>query len=337
MAFNEKQRQRFNEDYKAVTGVSAKRFVCPISLRDDPNATLCDGHILNKGIQTATRKTVVQWTDIDNYYGHTIEPDLIAYLNMPVAPAEQLMRKGKDLTVKFPSGEAIVAFITNKAGARAKFPQIDLIDPKGDTVASPFLRTDKLDPQLQKGLKVEWLMSFTDSALLGSILKSAYLALWNILGYRYVFMASGDCLRRPLANFFKDRVTKAQSVRYFSKFKGAVNVFLNEVPEDHCDTVNDGLLWFHLRQDVPENRRMFAVSCLFRVNQRMISVMVPYCAHAEDYRMAYSHYQRALKDRNTPQDIHFGYRVGDRLDIYPEPLSIQRSAPSASENAEYSS
>jgi hypothetical protein len=326
MAFNEKQRQHFNADYTAVTGATVKRFVCPISLRDDPNATLCDGHILNEGIQTTARKTVVQWADIDNYYGRTIEPDLIAYLNTPVAPAEQLMRKGKDLTIVFPSGEQVAAFITDKAGARAKFPQIDLIDASGDTIASPFLRTDKLDPQLQKGLKVEWLMSFTDSALLGSILKSTYLALWNILGYRYVFMPAGACLRQPLANFFKDRATKAQSVSYFSKFKGAVNVFLNEVPEDHCDTVSDGLLWFHLRKDGPEERRMFAVSCLFRINQRMISVMVPYCTHPEDFGTAYSHYEVALKDRNTPQDIHFGYHVGNRLDIYPEPLSIQRRA-----------
>ncbi len=144
-------------------------------------------------------------------------------------------------------------------------------------------------------------------------------------------MPAGDCLRQPLANFFKDTATKAQSVSYFSKFKGAVNVFLNEVPEDHCNTVSDGLLWFHLRKDGPEERRMFAVSCLFRVNQRMISVMVPYCTHAEDFGAAYGHYNGALKDRNTPQDIHFAYRVGDALHIYPEPLSIQRPTPSASE------
>jgi hypothetical protein len=337
MAFNEKQRQDFNADYTAVTGTPVKRFVCPISLRDDPDATLCDGHILNEGIQTAARKTVVQWADIDNYYDQTIEPDLIAYLNTPVAPTEQLMRKGRDLTVTFPSGEQVAAFITDKAGARAKFPQIDLIDSSGEMIASPFLRTDKLDPQFRKGLKVEWLMSFTDSAILGSTLKTAYLALWSILGYRYVLMPAGNCLRQPLANFFKGRATKAQSVNYFSKFKGAVNVFLNEIPEDHCDTVSDGLLWFHLRKDGPEERRMFAVSCLFRVNQRMISVMVPYCTQAEDFGSAYSHYEGALKDRNMPQDIHFGYRVGDRLEISPEPLSIQRSAPLASGNAGHSS
>jgi hypothetical protein len=277
MAFNEVQRQYFNADYTAVKGAPVKRFVCPITLRDEPDAVLCDGHILNEAIQTAARKTVVQWEDIDNYYGGTIEPDLTAFLNTPVAPAGHLMRKGKGLAVTFPSGEQVAAFITDKAGARAKFPQIDLIDATGDTIASPFLRTDKLDPQLLKGLQVEWLMGFTDSALLGSVLKSAYLALWNILGYRYVFMAAGDCLRQPLAKFFTDRATRAQSVNYFSKFKGAVNVFLNEIPEDHCNTVSDGLLWFHLRKAGPEERRMFAMSCLFRVNQRMISVMVPYC------------------------------------------------------------
>ena len=324
MAFNETQRQDFNVEYTELTATPVKKFVCPMTLRDDLNATLCDGHILNAAIQTAARKTVVQWEDIDNYYGGTIEPELIAYLNTPVAAAEQLMRKGKDLTVTFPSGEQVAAFITDKAGARARFPRVNLINPSGETIASPYLRTDRLDPCQQKGLKVEWLMGFTDSALLGSMLKSAYLALWKLLGYRYVFMAAGDCLRQPLAKFFTDRATKAQSLKYFSKFKGAVNVFLNEIPEDHCDTVRDGLLWFHFRKDGPETQRMFALSCLFRINQRMISVMVPYCTNSEDFEAAFTYYEETLKDREKPQEIHFGYRIGDRLEVHPDPLNIQR-------------
>jgi hypothetical protein len=65
MAFSEKQRQEFNADFTMCTAVAVKQFVCPITLRDDLNATLCDGHILNEGIQTAARKTVVQWQEID--------------------------------------------------------------------------------------------------------------------------------------------------------------------------------------------------------------------------------------------------------------------------------
>jgi hypothetical protein len=34
----------------------------------------------------------------------------------------------------------------------------------------------------------------------------------------------------------------------------------------------------------------------------------------------------ALKDRATPQDIHFGYRRSDGLAYHPEPLSIQHAS-----------
>ena len=39
-----------------------------------------------------------------------------------------------------------------------------------------------------------------------------------------------------------------------------------------------------------------------------------------------SHYEDAVKDRTMPQDVHFGYRIGDRLEIYADRLNIQRAA-----------
>ena len=139
-------------------------------------------------------------------------------------------------------------------------------------------------------------------------------------------MPAGDHLRQTLASFCNDKASKDQSVNYFGIFKGAVNVFLSDVPEDHCNTVSDGLLWFHFRTDGPEDQRLFALSCLFRVNKRMISVMIPYCTDPGHFEAANAYYQTVLKDRATSQQIHFGCRIGEGLGIHPEPLKV-RFAP----------
>jgi hypothetical protein len=69
-----KQIVRFREDYFQSTGISAKGFVCPITLDDIREERLCAGHILNDGLGAASSAKVVQFADVDHYYGGTIEP-----------------------------------------------------------------------------------------------------------------------------------------------------------------------------------------------------------------------------------------------------------------------
>src|SRR5262249_47096672 len=95
MAYNEEQLSRLNADYTAVAGKPVQRFVCPITLIDEPGAALCDGHILNASIKTAARKTVVQRLDVDNYFGTALEPELVAFLNAPVSTFQELIGKSK--------------------------------------------------------------------------------------------------------------------------------------------------------------------------------------------------------------------------------------------------
>jgi hypothetical protein len=239
MPIDTDQLNRLNQNYETVTSKKVQHFVCPITLKDDPGAELCNGHILNGAIDKASRATVIQRKDVDGYFGETIEPDLIRLLNMSVATPQELFRQARDLTIAGSSGEKMDAFFANKK-ARAKFQQIDLFDAEGKTIASPFLRDSKLEPKLHKGLQVEWLMMVTNSAVLGSVLKSAYLAFFRLLGYRWTLSAAGDKLRRALAAFYVNQADKKQSVDYFSEFNGAFNVLLNEMPEGICDTVNDG-------------------------------------------------------------------------------------------------
>lgn len=323
MAFSAEQLNLLNADYRAVTGKAIRRFVCPITLKDDPQAPLCDGHILNDSIKTASKKTIVQREDVDNYFGRTLEPDLVAYLNAPVSTAQELIRRyRRTLTVTLPSGEKAEAFFAD-AKARSRFPQIDLLDTSGTTIASPFLRTGSLEPTLHKGLQVEWLMGFTNSAMLGALLKSAHLALFRLMGYRYVLSAGGDFLRQALADFYNDRADKAQSVAYFSKFTGSVKFALDELPADICGTLEDGSLWFHYEPGGFDNRALFAISFLFLVNGRLGTVMVPNCLDGSRFEAAYARYEATLRDWAMPQDIHCAWLGNQKIEVNPHPLSVQ--------------
>jgi hypothetical protein len=328
MAYNEEQLRRLNADYTAVTGKPVQRLVCPITLMDEPGTALCDGHILNASIKTAARKTVVQRLDVDNHFGTTLEPELVSFLNTPVSTFQQLISKSKSLTVTLPSGEKAEAFLAGPK-ARAKFPQIDLLDKSGTTIASPFLRTRPLEPKLHKGLQIEWLMLFTDSALLGAMLKTAYLALFRLLGYRAVLSRSADCLRQALASFYNDKAGKEQSLAYFSKFTGAVNVFLSEGAQPIRNTLDDNSLLFHYQPGGVDKNRLFAISCLFRVNGRTIIVMVPQCLDGESFEAAYPYYKAVLNDKSVPQDIHHACFTDGKLTIETGPLPIKFAPPPA--------
>lgn len=308
-----------------------QHFVCPITLKDEPGGELCDGHILNDSIKTASGKTVVQYKDVDNHFGKTIEPDLVAFLNSPVSTPKDLIEKyGRTLTVTLPSGEKSSAFFANRK-ARPDFPRIDLLDASGATIASPYLRIGPLEPKLHKGLQVEWLMVFTDSAILGAMLKSAHLALFRIMGYRHVLSQAGRSLRQALAAFFDDRAEKDQAASYFAKFKGAVRPALNEVPADHYNTLDDKALWFHYEPGGRFEHRLFAVSCLFIVNKRLVTVMVPYCMDKKGIDAACARYEATLKDSSTPQDVHRGQLMENGICIEESPLNVQSPSKPAEE------
>ena len=137
MSLDAEQLHRSNKSYPGLTGKRVKHFVCPIILRDDPELELCNGHILNAAIKTASRSTVIQYKDVDGYFGQTIEPDLIKWLNLPVTSPEELIQRAKELRVTGPTGEKMDAFWANDT-AHERFQQIELYRPDGTTFSVPF-------------------------------------------------------------------------------------------------------------------------------------------------------------------------------------------------------
>jgi hypothetical protein len=319
MVINEGQLARLNTDYSALTGRVVRGFVCPVTLQDDPHAELCDGHILNKGIKKASRVTVIQRKDVDNHFGQTIEPDLVNMLNIPASSPQELVRKARGLTITIPDGDKVQAFFSNSK-ARERFQQINLTNPDGTLFASPFLKTGRLEDKLYKDLEVEWAITVTDSAVVGSLIKSGYLALFRMLGYRWVLDAAGDKVRRTLAAFYRDQADKKQSLTYFAEFKGSYAIVLNNVLDDVKDTLESGSLLFHYADGDKTTGFLFAVTCLFHVNDQTMTVTLP-CYQKEGYYfVAFHHYQTFLKNRSIPHNIYFGRYEDERFEISTKPI-----------------
>src|SRR4051812_49196279 len=95
-----------------AVGASFRQFFCPVLHEDGLGERgLMEGHVLPQGLKVASRATVIQRADVDNYFGETIEPDLIKWLNLPKVSLKQLLghlvelraagRDGSDANVFF--------------------------------------------------------------------------------------------------------------------------------------------------------------------------------------------------------------------------------------------
>lgn len=304
MAIDTVELQRLNEQYRHLTGQTVRNFVCPITLQDRPGDELCKGHILNQNLLRASRAHVIQYKDIDNRFGKSIEPDLVRWLNLPLAKPEDLIEKAKTLTIKGPNGEKIETFWANKA-ARAKFQQIDLYRPDGSTFASPFLKNVILQPGQYKQMEIVWNLTLSNASILGSLLKAAYLAMFRMLGYSWVLHPAGDKVRRALAGFWCEK-EKKPALEHFREFYRANSMIFNHDGETMQDTLEGGTLLFHYANGDRITGEMFAITVIFSINNRLTTVSLPSYEKEGHYFPAFALYQQFLENRSMPHNV---YRV----------------------------
>jgi hypothetical protein len=321
MSFDASTIKPFQDDYYALERERPNGFICPITLKDTPYREVCSGHVLNQGIRQASRRTVPQRRDVDNYFGETIEPDLIKYLNFPVLTAEEHLSKTRTLTITFPSGEREEAFFAGPEASN-RFMKVDIIDADGRIIASPYIRSEKAQAGQYSDIKIEWTLVVHDLAMVGAFIKSAYLTLFALVGYRYALDALGSMVRRPLAAFFNDRATKQNAIDYFEQFQGAVIVSLDGVLNTIPDTLGGGTMLFHYAEGGRESGILFGVSLLFRINGTTIIVTLPAYDRFGFSLIALKHYRALLKNRGMRHAIHLVRFNNDRFELSPKPLDI---------------
>jgi hypothetical protein len=157
--------------------------------------------------------------------------------------------------------------------------------------------------------------------MLGTLLKAAYLAMFRLLGYRWIMTSTADKVRRHLVAFYQAGASKSEAVNHFSEFTGAFNVFLADVPKEHGDTLKDGLFWLHFATD-PKFPILFAQTCLFRINEKIITVTLPTTEKDTYYFQAMQEYGKLLKDKSIPQSVHAAMVIDGMTHIQRDPLKI---------------
>lgn len=321
MAITQDHLQRANAQYTQLTGEPVKHFVCPITLRDDPTAELCGGHILNDAIQKASRATVIQYKDVDNHFGTTIEPELVNWLNLPVSTPEELIGRAKSLKIMGPCGEEMEAF-WGSPKSRERFQQIELYKPDGSTFSTPFLRHHKLEPRRYNQMPIEWVMAVNTPSVDAAFVKAAYLAMFRMFGYQWVRTPEGDKVRRHLAQFFTSGGRKQDAATCFADFRESNWVVVNGMMDKTKDTLEGGSLLFHFAEGRSRDGLMFGVSCLFHINNIMAVVTLPCHNRDGHYFVAFDYYQKFLRDHAFPHNIYFGRFTGDQIEIDEEPLRM---------------
>lgn len=153
--------------------------------------------------------------------------------------------------------------------------------------------------------------------------KSAYLALFRLVGYRYGLDAVGSTVQLALAEFFRQHASWANAKDHFGRFHGAVIVSLGGILDTIPDTLEGGMMLMHYAEGTASTGILFAVSCLFRVNACTLIVTLPAYSKYVYGLDASVYYRRLLADRAMKHSIHLTQFHGDWFEMGRTPLETQ--------------
>ncbi len=197
----------------------------------DEDVDLCEAHIINKAFRDSPKNWTVQRKDIDNFYGAHFESDFVDIQYVGKLSPEQMV-VDKHTASKFRPEIYCEGERVDYYPARGPIPknhtglalETDIgtvnLGLKISTDTAGSLPLNSWQIVVEKDLRL---------AALVTLIKSAYLTLFELLGYRYALSASGRFVGKTiLGEFFEnahslprqDVLTKA--LAHFQEFRNLV-------------------------------------------------------------------------------------------------------------------
>jgi len=263
----------------------------------DEQADLCLGHIVNKAFPLSKRTTVVQRSDVDNFYGSVIEADFELAVSTKDKTIVEVLT---DPTLKRKLNPRIVVdgeewrhydFMGKKAKDHTLL-RMETNDGKVIEVVLPKSITEVVSARQRRW---RWVAE-RDCRIpaLAALIKAAHLTLFHHLGYSYALSAAGEYMgRQILGNFFREtssmpmRQARAHAVAYFQQFVHMARPIRYEGAAPVLGTVEDNqVLSCHGSEGRP-----FATIVFIRTASAVHAVMVPASSDPD----AVAHYLRFLK------------------------------------------
>ena len=175
---------------------------------------LCRGHIINHAFPHSARNWVVQRQDVDNFYGSIFESDFATYQYKE----DRILGSAivdKDLSKKFEPkillDDKPVDFYVARGNIPKQFTRLEF-DNDGKVIQLAV----KMQPEeFMETLGRKWEISIEKDIRISamvSLIKSAHLTLFSLLGYSYALSTAGYFVgKQILGEFFQQNCNKAKS------------------------------------------------------------------------------------------------------------------------------
>jgi hypothetical protein len=217
-----------NADFAAVEGRHFSHFYCPILLRDE-DSELCLGHIVNDEIPNSCRTTIVQRKDVDGFYGSLFESNFIKAFKANNPTAYDVV-KSPQLRRDIPwhvqiDGKTVPHYPLKRDKAHHhQGVALEVGDGQFFDVALK-ISQEELESAKQTQIVVErnYIPDYT-----ATMLKTAHLSLFHVLGYRYVFGVAGQWLAGILRKFYLKnyevdrKIQEEAGKEYFANHSGMI-------------------------------------------------------------------------------------------------------------------
>ena len=246
---------------------------------------------------------------MDNPFG-VIEAGLCNFLNKPLFDLEELYRLSKRLTVTGKEGILVPAFFASPKSS-PPYPMIEL-SKGGETIASPHIKTsgEKMD-EFRGEVDVEGELVFSPSALAVSLIRSAHLALFKLMGYRWVFDPAGQYVGAALARIVRSRVSREAVKNLSDELPNCFNWLREEASSD--DTLSSRMIVFHFDNydgsDNPFQQGMetWGLSCQFRMNEHLFLVTLPFSSNRQAEDVVLNRYRRFMTEEGKRHSACVGW------------------------------
>ena len=255
----ERALQFHRDDYSLVEGHPFRHFYCPLLMRDEP-VELCMGHVVPAALPGCSRARVVQRSDVDNWYGRVFEAEMVLTIEAmdngltKILSNPDLMRRHKPkMFVREQECEYFPS--TDQRGRHRELPPgfsaVRFEQEGGGDLVRLMVKAPKQMLLETTGVEGGQIVAERDGRLVAfvGLIKSAYLTLFRLLGYRWALSAAGlEIGHSLLGNFFLDNCSVSSAVARenardaFRFYLHAVRPNLDFSEERPRGTVEDGMV-----------------------------------------------------------------------------------------------
>jgi hypothetical protein len=266
------------DDYAKKTGRPFEYFYCPILYRDE-NKPLCMGHIVNLAFPDSARARTVQREDVDNFYGSKFESDFtILQHSGKYSPDEILLDKqlSKSIKPKILLNGNPVDYFYSESNTPNHFSPVIIENEGKMTKLALKMSPDEMLSQINSNWEIDISRDIRLPALV-SLIKSAHLTLFDMLGYEYALSAGGHFIGHDILGVFyennKSRSTSEVLKDALPFFRSFVHM-VRPVPRDGLTlqgTISDNQLL--ACKDI--NGNIWSLIVFIRTSENLHAVLMP--------------------------------------------------------------